>query len=201
VSPIVDVSDFRALGFGFDYAYANRNSRNDRLEVRLDVNCAGTFEHIVYEGVGRQIATDTYINNWTPNEESWQQIFIDISEFAGFEDIRVAFVATNQNGSDFFIRNIELFDTKSQPIRISTPFKVYPNPAKDIFKIQFNLPQIESVQVSLYDIMGRLVYEGTYDRILNQSISLYTHNENSGTYILRVQSPSFKSAERIIIWH
>jgi hypothetical protein len=201
ISPLFDASDYKILGFGFDYAYANRNARNDKLEVRLDLDCSGTFDYVVYEGVGRQLATDTYVNNWMPSNDAWQQTFLDISEFAGNNDIRIAFVATNQNGSDFFIRNIELFDANSQPIRISSPFKVYPNPANDIIRVQFNLPQIEPVKVSLYDIMGRLVYEGNFERILNQSISLYTQNENSGTYILRVQSPSFKSAERIIIWH
>jgi hypothetical protein len=39
----------------------------------------------------------------------WSRHFINLSEYVGHEDVRIAFVARNGNGNNLYIDNIEFF--------------------------------------------------------------------------------------------
>ena len=71
----------------------------------------------------------------------------------------------------------------NHPGTISSPFNVYPNPAKDYFTISLN--GIENPALSMYDMKGNLVYENYTNESL---IRLSTYpNFGRGVYIVKIE--------------
>jgi len=66
--------------------------------------------------------------------------------------------------------------------------RLYPNPAKDRFYLQFENPKAQLLNIELYDIRGQLVKKVIRDFVksgLNE-LSFSTSGLTSGSYILQV---------------
>jgi hypothetical protein len=59
----------------------------------------------------------------------------------------------------------------------SGTFAIYPNPASDVLHLEGNF---ESGQMSLYDLTGRMIYEGVYQPTISVS------DLNNGMYFIRI---------------
>ncbi len=65
---------------------------------------------------------------------------------------------------------------------------IYPNPFSTEVNIQFGEVISDVVQVTMYDVLGRLVYDTVFSP--NQHIIIYLDDFSSGHYLLRVQMQS-----------
>jgi len=65
---------------------------------------------------------------------------------------------------------------------------VYPNPSKGNFNVQFTNAEASKVQLSLYDISGRNIYNNTYDgnSYFNENVQL--NSLQAGVYLLNVSN-------------
>jgi hypothetical protein len=80
--------------------------------------------------------------------------------------------------------------------------KIYPTLAKDKFMLTYTVKSLSSVEISLYDILGRkvstllkekLIAPGTYTAEFKKP-----HNLKSGVYFLRLKSNGSKEVKKII---
>lgn len=75
--------------------------------------------------------------------------------------------------------------------------KIYPNPAKDVIYIDFLNFNKENIQLSIYDIFGKTIYQ---NNILNKNnISLNTSQFTKGIYFIKINSNSYHSVNKIVI--
>ena len=65
---------------------------------------------------------------------------------------------------------------------------IYPNPFSTEVNIQFGEVISDVVQVTMYDVLGRLVYDTVFSP--NQLITIYLDDFSSGHYLLSVQMQS-----------
>ncbi len=82
-------------------------------------------------------------------------------------------------------------------------FQVYPNPAKDIFKIDFDLNYDDKVTIALYDIFGRLVsYQILNELNLSKEVTtkINCSNLEAGMYLLQLSTSSEIVTRNIIIY-
>lgn len=202
VSPALDLSNTTLASIFFDVSYAKSRNFDDGLEVLLSTDCGETYPHVVYSKSGKELSVVESQENWLPeSDEDWRTEFIDLSEFAGTENIRVAFVANNGSGNNLYLDNIEFFtDNNPEPVQApSGNYIAFPNPASDILNITLNLEQKETIHFEILDTKGNLLFRENYPNTLNQTFSLNTAGLNSGMYLLRVTSSTFTGIKRIII--
>jgi len=106
-------------------------------------------------------------------------------------------------------RGLIALDEFQKPVGISDPDKpvkennlsIYPNPASDKITVAFDLPETGPVEISIYDLQGKMVKninlgvrpEGRHDAIIN------CRNLGAGTYILRLtMGNQYKSSKFIV---
>jgi len=79
--------------------------------------------------------------------------------------------------------------------------KIFPNPCKDSFTVNFYLPTKESIKVDLFDMFGSKV-----DNIISKELTKGYHSYNyqisslsKGTYFVKLSSESFNATKKIIL--
>jgi len=92
-----------------------------------------------------------------------------------------------------------------KPVETNKPFICGPNPFKISTEIKFSLAKKEAVQVSIYDIQGRLV-----KTIVNETVAPGTHLLNwdgknnagryasNGVYFISIKTESFYVANKVV---
>jgi hypothetical protein len=79
--------------------------------------------------------------------------------------------------------------------------KVYPNPVKGIANIEYTITETSDVQITVYSLTGKLVYE---KNIPNQFKGTYTHKINSehlskGVYVISLMSNDERKVSKFIV--
>ncbi len=203
VSPTLDFSntDTASVFFKVSYALLGQNYI-DTLRVLVSVDCGQTYT-TVYEESGTELSVTETDTAWVPAQESdWKEQFIDLSDFAGEPDVRVAFEVVNGYGNNLYLDDIEFYLTNtSELVRIEeNTYRIYPNPTDGWLKAVFNLLEREEVGLALYDMRGQLLWQRTFPFTLNQTYNFNLGNQPAGVYILRVNSPSINTSQRFIIY-
>ena len=75
---------------------------------------------------------------------------------------------------------------------------VYPNPARNFFKIDFTSVKFQSVVLNLYDMSGKLVLTRKYDGY-NSNIEVSTDDLRTGSYLLMIKTDVQEFSKKIII--
>lgn len=78
---------------------------------------------------------------------------------------------------------------------IKNGINIFPNPAKDVFNIQSNLP--EDVSMDIFDINGKRILSNL--KVANGQNNFNIENLNSGVYLLKFQSNHQKHTEKLIV--
>ncbi|KFF04714.1 zinc-dependent metalloprotease [Flavobacterium reichenbachii] len=78
-------------------------------------------------------------------------------------------------------------------------FVLYPNPNKGNFTIQFQSESTTGVKVLVHDVLGKIVYDKTFENTgdFNQNIQLA--NASSGIYLVTVIDGNKKTVKKIVI--
>ncbi len=187
VSPTILTGDYKFGGLRFEYSYAQRLGFNDNLRVLLSFNCGRTYEKELLSLNAPQLAVTNSNEEWVPkSEDDWKKIFIDLTEYMIWPDLRVAFVFTNGNGNKLYLDNIDVLTSNDPDLpEFENPVMVYPNPAFRSFKVALNLEKKQSVNIRLMDMTGHVVFDKPFDNSINQTLSFEAPSQ-SGFYILQV---------------
>jgi hypothetical protein len=201
VSPLLDMSEIDSASMIFSYAYKSRGGRTDRLRIYLSENCGNNFNNLLFDASSEDLATEVDNTSYFPTGDSeWQDEFIDLSEYTGSSQIRIAFVFENGNGNNLFIDNIEFYESSNASLlRFEDYHKVFPNPATSFFTIALNLPDRTDLGILLTDMTGKVVRSQTITNALNQNIEIDT-SDLEGMFILSLKGNGFESSSsRIFI--
>ena len=108
------------------------------------------------------------------------------------------------NGDGGQINNWSInFCSAQAPLEVEentfTDFKVFPNPNTGNFNVQFTSESSNDVNVTVYDIRGRIILDNSYpsQATFNQNIQL--NNIQSGVYLLNVSDGERKEVKKIVI--
>ncbi len=125
---------------------------------------------------------------WTPLADSaWQspRQSIPLNSLTGKDQLRFAFVATNDFGNNLYIDNIEYFiDDDPFPISLQDPYSVYGG--GDELKLTFNLDEKQTTYLKIYTMQGQLLVDNVLPETLNQTYSFDLGIQGSGIYIVQV---------------
>ncbi|MEB2777105.1 M43 family zinc metalloprotease [Algoriphagus sp. D3-2-R+10] len=202
-TPIFDLSVSRQASIFFDLS-AGQVSSTTTLKVLASEN-GGIDYTEVWTASGTELSTVT-VGESNPNSAGdYVRKYVNLSEFAGAEktQVRIAFVIENGEESDapIYLDNIELFlNANPEPVIPAVGMtRLYPNPAREIFNIAFNLPDYEDVTIQVISSTGALVQEIKYPGTLNQTYSFSTQLFSKGVFIIQISSNTIRETRRLII--
>jgi hypothetical protein len=203
ISPALDFSRAEAAGMWFKYSYGYRESRNDMLTIAVSIDCGKTFPYVLFERSGRFLSVVTTTDEWIPqNAGDWINEYLNLNEFAGERDVRMAFIWTNAHGNNIYIDDIEFFanDATSPIVTTLNDFQVFPNPApSDLVNIAIRVFHRQDIEVRIIDALGRQIKRFDYENILNQILYVPLPHLAKGIYVLRVNGPGINKARRLLI--
>ncbi|MEP0043584.1 MAG: choice-of-anchor J domain-containing protein [Reichenbachiella sp.] len=204
VSPLLDLSETDVASMTFDVSYANRTGRNDQLRVLASTNCGKSYDVEVYNKKGGELAVAQSETTWLPEADTdWRREFINLNEFVGDSDIRLAFVVTNQNGNNLYLDNVELYVSDDEnPVEITESLRSFPNPASDHLEVKFNFNIKEEVLIRVVGLDGEIMAEQSFPNTLNQVYRIDNLNvANSGIYVLQVLGNFTNLSSKVMIMH
>jgi hypothetical protein len=191
VTPVLDFSSAATASMFFDLSYAWNGADNDRLKILASTDCGDTYQSTLppFDKSGANLANATSTAAWQPNQaDDWQlNQYMNLSAYAGEQQVRIAFVFHNQAGNNIFLDNIEFFVSDDPaPVEAEPPFSVYWNSGFNA-SVTFNLQERSPVRFMVMDVMGRIYFDAVLDGVLNQTYPVDLQNAAEGIYIIRSQ--------------
>lgn len=202
-SPIFNLSSSRQASIFYSLAASNQ-SPNTVFKIMGSLDGG-----VNYTELGRK--TGDEINTLAsgvvnPNTSThFSREFIDLSSLAGSgrTNVRIAFVAENGSPSNdpIYIDDIELF-LSANPDPVDPGLGntiIYPNPARDVFNVTFNLRSNEQVNIQVISSTGAIVQDIDYPNTLNQTYTFSTQLFSKGVFIVKITSNSITETRKLII--
>jgi Pregnancy-associated plasma protein-A len=207
VSPVLDFSKAQKSSLFFDLSYAKSSAGSERLQVLGSIDCGQTFTITEYDQSGERLSRDTTTNSsntsnlsWAPVKSTdWNRQYVNLDKLVGNANARVALIATNGDGNNLYIDNIEIFiDDNKNPVSVDPLYSVYNNYKPD-FKITFNLPESEDVHLQVYNSIGQVVVDNRLANVLNQTYDVDLTGQGAGVYIVRMQIGNELSTAKVMV--
>ncbi len=198
ISPILDLTNASAASVFFEVSYAKRSTGNETLRVLASIDCGATFTSELFFESGLALSNRSQETSWLPSVSSdWTRKQVILTSLVGESDVRLAFVATNANGNNLYLDNIEFFLSEdAAPIDVDAAYSIYGGQVSPL-KITFNLDTRQSAFVQVFNVMGQLVSEANLTDVLNQTFPIEMPNQSTGMYIVRVQTDTQVSAKKV----
>lgn len=202
----IDLTNATAPALMFDRASASwigDGVSGDRLQILVSTDCAATFD-IVWDAAGADLNTAPALDPfYIPSAAHWVTETIDLSAYAG-QEINVQFKAISAWGNNLFLDNINISDiVATSELTEVTEISLFPNPVKDLMKVDFTLAETAQLQVEVFNATGQRVQQlgvATYGAGRNQ-INIDAAQLSSGMYFLRMFNADRELNRRFIVQH
>ncbi len=175
-NPDIDVNNLTSIGEG-DIFIVKLDTDGDFLWAKSMGGTGGDY--------GRSIATDANGNIYTTGS------FIGIVDFDPEEEV---YNLTSDGEGDIFIQKLENSTLSLNDYGIDTSYILYPNPSDGQFAIAFE-SVLTNVEVSVVDVLGRLIYSSSYQ---NTDIINIEINNPAGVYLVEIKTPHGKKTISLI---
>ncbi len=188
----------------FDISSAFRSSGSDSLQVLVSDDCAVNFTPTTYFKGGIPLATAGMMSTiFSPTlTTQWRNDRIDLTSYIG-KKIFVRFRATNMQGNNLFIDNINLMLKNAWPLGTSgfndELLTVYPNPSDGNYTLEFNSNESKEVRYTIYNVAGQRIRQNRIALSTGKTkAALNLSNMASGMYMLELNDGSAKKKIKLI---
>jgi hypothetical protein len=203
--PPIDLSGSATPVLAFDYAKAQRLSENDQLDVLVSNDCGANWTN-VFSKAGQTLATSAAVTSLflAPIAQDWLTETIQLTGFAS-SNVLVKFRATNDNGNNLYIDNINL----SQPnpfvglvknSKDDANISIFPNPATNETNLKIKADNAGVSNVKVINAIGQTVY--TKQITVNpgtSNVKLDTKEFANGVYFVIIESGKNSTSKKLVI--
>lgn len=77
--------------------------------------------------------------------------------------------------------------------------KVFPNPATDMVNVQLLLNEAQDVNMTIFDLQGRVVARRDFEKVSNEIITLPVNELPAGTYYIRLATPKGINVQPVVV--
>jgi hypothetical protein len=210
IIPTPTISGTTSLDFAVAYAQQN-SSNNDELALVHSSDCGTTWTSI-WSKSGAALATapaspitgsgSSATGFFIPTSNSqWAVYSVDLTSIPATD--LLAFRNTADGGNYIFLDDIKAsnFPASVNNVSAATSIDLFPNPAKDMATLQFNLATAGNVQVTVVDVVGR-----TVSTVINgnmnagaQKLQINTADLAAGVYTVKITTDNGVSTERLSV--
>ena len=203
ISPVLDLRSATDANVTFDFSYALGATTEDILELRVSADCGETWPYTLFSASGSQLVTGSTEGAWLPTGSGdWKKGYADLAQFAGSENIRIAFITTNLNGNNLFLDNIEMFVTGfTQDLTLKeNSIVTHPNPSEgSSFYVTFKTDERQDVVLQIIDMNGKMVYNQDLKNVLNQTFEIDLIQQSGGIYLLKAIGNTYNQTTRFFL--
>ena len=199
----------------FDLSYAPQTiAASDTLIVEYSTNCGTTWTP-VYKKWGSYLATINEADYpgssslFVPVSASqWRTDSINLSVLNGAPSVILRFVIIACHGNALYMDNIQVYYTYSsveigEQIANTTSrsfvTSVYPNPATDRIKVEVEQNKIQTVEVKLLDITGKIIREIQKSNAKDIKYSIDVEGIEPGLYFLKIIAGNEEKTYKIVL--
>jgi len=196
-------SDALEASMTFRTSYARNVDFNDQLQIVISENCEGFFNTVLESYNSSDLAVENSGEFWEPNDRNdWKEHSLDLTDYAGKEDLRIAFKMLNDYGNNLYLDDIEFYTVANEK-RVSSArnsFTLYPNPADGgRFQLAFNTNERQEVIVYIYDQLGREIVRNNYPNTLNQTYYFDFAGKRPGIYYIHAKGKNFIRSKKLLL--
>lgn len=198
VSPVLDFRNALQASLFFNISYAKAQKGDESLRIFGSTDCGLTFSDVLYNQSGNGLSIINNNSAWIPTTATdWRKQYINLNNYAGEENVRLAFVVTNGNGNNLYLDNIDFFtSSNANPIVPDELYSIYGGIGSGV-KVTFNLEARADVRLAIYNSVGQIVSTFNYSDVLNQTYPIELGERSQGIYIVQVQIGNSLSAKRV----
>ncbi len=211
VSPPFNFTDLQSVYLGFDHAYAKRYAQiTDSLIVLVSSDCGDTWQRVVAigeDGTGNFVThevVDTAVfvpalpADWCGAPGNPVCNLIDLSQYAGAENIRIAFESVHRRGNALYLDNIFLTNMVNT-IELDTNkdgITLFPNPTSNVLNIRSE-KELQNARLRIVNVSGLTVSDR---KLANGRLwAIATSNLAKGIYVLQISTLNQTFTEKLII--
>lgn len=202
--PSVDLTQMNNPKVYFRLAHRQRAGQNDRLRVYVSRDCGDSWS-LRYNKSGSSLATVTGTTNaaFTPSgPEDWEQVDVNLSNFANDEHVLIKFQGTSGGGNNIYIDDIQI----SGPLGIADAnagfaFTVSPNPVADEARVSLEVAHADNYQVTVMDVTGKhisTIQNGTLSTGKHMFIISRDVLTSAGIYLIQVASQQGIHVQKLV---
>lgn len=208
ITPPLNLSGFDQVNLAFKHAYAKRHDAYaDSLIIYVSDDCGNNWTRIFAdaENGSGNFATHPQVEGFVPvNVWDWcgvdwgaDCITLNLNEWAGQSDIRVAFETYSFYGNPLYITAVELGTTVSVANHSAdnNSIQILPNPTNGQFRLQLS-EGMQAERIEIMDVSGRQLFASAIaekDKIYDFSYL------PKGVYIIQVKTQGKSLREKLII--
>jgi PKD repeat protein len=208
ISKAFDLSDSTAMRLSFRYAYRKRQPSNeDVLRVFFSNDCGETWiARSNLTANGNLVTSEMNLDEFYPQQDDeWKLFEFDVDEYFMTENFRFKVRFTSGGGGNVFIDNINLLNpnTVSTKDRLAPDnlIKIYPNPTREMFFIDFNVEENATIAYTLIDISGRTLINRSLGIVNNRSFTeeVDVSKLPKGIYLLQTSVNYHRSVKKVVV--
>jgi hypothetical protein len=203
----VDLTSMTNASVGFNVAYAPYTGYTDELTVLVSTDCGATWTS-VWDKAGTTLATAAATTaSFTPTAAQWRAECVDLSAYAGHNQVFVMFRGTNGYGNNIYVDDINISNNACQlgvhEIASSASFDVVPNPFSQNANININLDNAQNVSVDIYSMTGELISRTNYGEMSagQQVIPVNGAELANGMYFITVHAGESTITRKVSVNH
>lgn len=182
VSPVINLSNTQNPALSFETFYKEHAGFRDVLTIRASTGCSPAFDIILLQLESSQLIS---------SDELFSQHIVSLGPYRNDPDFRIAFVFSNDNGSNLYLDNIMV----SEPGQ----FRLYPNPAESEVNVVSYLADEQDVYAELTNAVGQSVLSQTLATAFNESTTISLASLKPGIYFLRIKTSTGLWTSRVVI--
>lgn len=215
ISPTLDFSDNDNIFLHFDYAYARHySSITDSLIIKISSDCGNTWSRLYQNGedgtgvfatheLTEEDFIPTSLEDWCGSGWGSDCSTIDLSDYAGMNNIKVMFECFNFYGNNMYLDNITINNSVATHIintnNTAKKILVYPNPSTGTINISGNNIN-EDFKIIISSPAGKnIVNETINNNNMTFKKSFNLNHLPKGIYFIRIIGNSFDQTNKIII--
>lgn len=200
--PIANLSSSSVASLTFNVAYAQYQTENDKLEVKVSTNCGSTWT-TVFTKFGTTLSTAPATTlSFTPTSAQWRNEIVNLNTYANQNNVLIKFTATSNYGNNMYIDDINLTNTTGIAENTSiNSFSVYPNPVNNSTTISMALAQSENVIVNVYNMLGEVIQTINPGQLSSglHTISMDASKLNNGVYFVKITAGSSSVSKKVVV--
>ncbi len=194
----------------FKYAYKNRTSNTsngtNHLKIFISQDCGESWlarKNIVGSSFGNGVDGNAFV----PGLSDWisEELMLPVSQVQ-YSDFRFKFVIGTEEANNFYLEDVNVYIASQSHLSLNDPytnsdFRIYPNPAKSEFNIDFKMTSPEYVTVELLDLSGRKVKSLMSNQKVSPgaSSSFNVREISSGIYLIKLNINGQDLIQKIIL--
>ena len=201
ISQSIDMSsvpETEDITLSFRYAYRTRPSAGyERLKVFVSKDCGEEWSQKKTLG-GNQLGSDVSNTSWYPTSATdWKTVHVtNINESFYTSNFRMRFRFEGEGGNNIYLDDINLYTGGPSDEIVAgisenlqeISLNIYPNPVEGNISIDFELSANQTVQLEVFDILGKSVRTlSVFGNLGMNSVVLDSELFAKGTYRVQLQ--------------